>query len=74
MVVEYSQRGGAFEASKPRVWAEARLVDFGKIRNFDVHPDGKRIVVVAAPEPQTATGNKPVLYFNFFDEIRRVAK
>ena len=41
-----------------RVWAEARLADFGKIQNFDVHPDGRRIVVEARIS-KLASGTSP---------------
>ena len=74
MVVDYATGGTTFRASKPHVWVEARLADFGKIRNFDVHPDGKRIVVVEAPDPEADRArNKAVVYLNLFAELRRVA-
>jgi hypothetical protein len=61
-----------FHAAKPRVWAEIKLANLGGIRNFDVHPDGRRMVVVAAPDPSVAaTPNKAVIYFDLFDELRQ---
>lgn len=43
-------------------------------RNFDLHPDGQRFVVLKAPEAQTQTKlDKVVFIFNFFDELRRIA-
>ena len=39
---------------------------------YDVHPDGKRIVIVGAPdEAGSAPTNKAVIYFNLFDELRQ---
>jgi dipeptidyl aminopeptidase/acylaminoacyl peptidase len=72
MVVSYGSSG---TTGKSRVWAEVRLADFGKLRNFDVHPDGKRIVVVEAADRQTGLGgSRAIIYFDFFDELRRVAR
>src|SRR5690242_9233990 len=46
----------------------------GPTTNFDLHPDGKRIVVLKAPNGiDTAHINKATFFFNFFDELRRKA-
>lgn len=44
--VSYSETGGAFLAGKPRVWSDKRLPEVGTEPNFDVAPDGKRVVAV----------------------------
>ena len=74
MVAEYSAaREGSFTVSAPRRWSEARLTDFGSgVRNFDVHPDGQRVLAVIAPQGDAAR-NEVVYVSNFFDELRRLA-
>ena len=78
MVVPYSVEGNAFRAEKPRVWVDARFTPrsrTGPNRHFDLHPDGERFAL--APIVTTAEEvkrDKVVFVFNFFDELRRVAK
>ena len=75
MVVSYTPAGAVFHAGKPRVWGSARLVDSGPVRNFDVHPDGKHVVLVEQLDDQSRVAtHKAVVYFNVFDELRRLAK
>ena len=74
MVVEYSAaRDGTFRASASRRWSEIRLTDDGfNVRNFDVHPDGRRVLAVTSPQGDAA--HTEVVYVsNFFDELRRLA-
>ena len=74
MVVSYTPDDAIFHAGKPHVWGSARLVDSGPVRNFDVHPDGKHIVIVEAPEGVPSVGEqKAFVYFNVFDELRKLA-
>ena len=41
---------------------------------FDLHPDGERFVLAAAPRtPDGAKQDKVVFISNFFDELRRIA-
>ena len=43
-------------------------------RGFDLHPDGERFALAAVPDaPSSATQDKVVFIFNFFDELRRIA-
>ena len=43
-------------------------------RSFDLHPDGERFVLAAAPDHESAVKqDKLVFIFNFFDELRRLA-
>jgi hypothetical protein len=74
MVASYSVDGESFRAEKPRLWSETRLELRGR-RSFDLHPDGERVALEAAP-PETqsaAKQDKLVFIFNFFDELRRIA-
>jgi serine/threonine-protein kinase len=73
MAVSYTARGDAFEAGKPRVWAETRLRSIGS-PNYDLAPDGKRLAAILADE---ANAEKPPTHLTFllgfFDELRRKA-
>ena len=74
MVVGFTVNGGVFRAEKPRPWPGARHQTRGQNRLFDVHPDGDRLAL--APAFQTPGYSQPdnvVFFFNFFDELRRIA-
>jgi Tol biopolymer transport system component/predicted Ser/Thr protein kinase len=72
MAVSYSLNGDSFVAEKPRVWIE-KLGGAEGPPNYDLAPDGKRVVVLApvespeAPKPE----HEVTILFNFFDELRR---
>jgi hypothetical protein len=55
------------------VWSEKRIVSVGLLANYDLAPDGKRIVALMPTE--TAEGQKAqshvIFLENFFDEVRR---
>jgi hypothetical protein len=73
MVVPYTVKDEKFVPDKSRQWSQTRITYAGLIRNFDVAPDGKRVLV-----PQHAQGadrpNHAVLVFNFFEGVRRLAE
>ncbi len=75
MVAAYATDGRAFRSEEPRLWSERRYQFRGTTRMFDLHPDGKRFAIAPAAE---ATGGanqaKAVFVFNFFDELRRIAR
>ena len=75
MVANYTVKGDSFVTEKPRVWSEKRLANFGAVgtKNYDLAPDGKRIVAlmpVDAPEAQQSR-NHVIFLENFSDELRR---
>jgi len=73
MAASYAVEGESFRADKPRVWSERRFTQRG-LRNFNLHPDGERFALAAAPENESAVKqDKLVFIFNFFDELRRIA-
>ena len=74
MVVEYSvAKEGSFDVSAPRRWSETRLTDLGSgVRNFDIHPDGQRVLAVTSPQREAAR-TEVVYVSNFFEELRRLA-
>jgi serine/threonine-protein kinase len=71
MVVKYKVNGNKFDSENPVVWAK----NLGGVQpgNWDVAPDGKRLLVLTP----VATGEAPkpdhdvTFLFNFFDELRR---
>jgi Tol biopolymer transport system component len=73
IVASYTVKGDSFVADKPRVWSEKRIVSVGLLANYDLAPDGKRIVALMPTE--TAEGQKAqshvIFLENFFDEVRR---
>ena len=70
MTVSYTIKGGEFVAEKPRVWSEKRLAWAGLTRNFDLAPDGKRIVALLNAEEAKAQSHV-VFLMNFTDELLR---
>ena len=72
MVVSYAIHGDSFSAGKPRVWSGTQVRRDGTRQNFDVAPDGKRVVTFPRPEVEQGSGTLHVtLLLNFFDELRR---
>jgi Tol biopolymer transport system component len=73
MVAAYTTEGASFHADKPRLWSPSGYLPLVQGRVYDVHPDGKRVVI---SKPSDAAGERRdnvVLVFNFFDELRRIA-
>ena len=72
MVVSYSVDGDSFRAGRPRLWSEGQFTDRGTVRNFALHPDGKRFAVLKTPEDSEQIGTTQVtLVTNWFDGVRR---
>jgi hypothetical protein len=73
MVVTYTVSRESFHADKPRLWSPGQFTDLGVSANFDLHPDGKRFVVLKAPgtESQPSPNNKVSFIFDFFEVLRR---
>jgi hypothetical protein len=76
MTANYTVKGDTFTAEKPRLWTDQRIAEVGASRNYDVHPDGKRIVALM---PGSASGDVKeaphvTILFNFFDELKRKVK
>ena len=73
MAAGYTAKGDTFTPGARRVWSATRLLDQGTLTNYDLAPDGKRIVAFLPSED--AEGQKPLTHLtfllNFFDELRR---
>jgi hypothetical protein len=68
MAAGYSVKGDAFLVEKPRVW----IAKLGGT-DWDLAPDGKRVVVVTPVESAGAPKQEHEVVFleNFFDELHR---
>ncbi len=77
MIATYAVEGESFRAERPRRWSDERLQYLGPLRifrNFDLHPDGRRLAVLRAPSAQNEVKrDRVVLVFNFFDELGKLA-
>jgi Tol biopolymer transport system component len=72
MVVDYTASGDTFSASKPRRWSDTPIGNATGSYNFDVSPDGKRLVAVPISEYDELKGNLHLTFLlNFFDEVKR---
>ena len=75
MVAGYTVKGDSFVPDKPRLWSTKKLVGgrANSIKNFDLAPDGKRIVaLMPADSPESQQSQNHVIFLeNFFDELRR---
>ena len=77
MVAAYKATRSAFVAGIARQWSKHRVpVPQNTIRNFDLAPDGARIVVLAEAEspPGASSATQLTILLNFFDELRRLTK
>ena len=73
MMATYTTNGGSFAVSSVRQWSPVRLADTGVLSNFDLSPDGERILALipALGPEEEQTGNHVTFVFNFFDEVHR---
>jgi WD40-like Beta Propeller Repeat len=73
MAAGYTEKGDSFVADKPRVWSEKQIEGTIGIKNVDLAPDGKRIVVLMPVETAEAqkAQNQVTFLMNFSDELRR---
>jgi serine/threonine-protein kinase len=74
MVVDYTATRDAFTPDKPRLWSEKQIFNPAPgVANLDLMPDGKRFVVLDAPESSPAENGSVhlTMLLNFFDEVRR---
>ena len=73
MVVTYAASGDSFHADKPQLWSPGQFSDRLGAVNFDLSPDGKR-VVLRVPASENPPITKLTFVFNFFDELHRKAQ
>ena len=51
----------------PKAWAPGASAT----QNYDIHPDGTRLGIIAAPDQAGIVQDKIVFISNFFDYLRR---
>jgi serine/threonine-protein kinase len=74
MVATYSIKDGSFVPDKPRLWSPKPIVNMvNSVKNFDLAPDGKRIVALMPFEtPENPIVQSRVTFLlNFPDELKR---
>jgi Tol biopolymer transport system component/tRNA A-37 threonylcarbamoyl transferase component Bud32 len=72
MAATYRAQGNSFNVGSPRVWSPTPILRSGVLQNFDVSPDGKRVVMFPRPVAQNTGGSLHATFLlNFFDEVRR---
>ncbi len=71
MVASYTVAGDSLLMDTPRAWASTngRVLGAG----YDLHPDGQRLALLAAPDQALVVRDKAVFVFNFFDYLRKIA-
>ncbi len=71
--VSYKAEGPVFSAGRPEVWSPSPISSTSMYWNFDLAPDGKRIVT--SPEAVKAGDERGSVHvtvlLNFFDELKR---
>ena len=73
MVAPYKAAGDSFVSDSPRPWSPQLLADTGVLPNFDLAPDGERILALvpaSRSEDQQSTNHVTVM-LNFLEEVRR---
>jgi serine/threonine-protein kinase len=73
-VASYAARSDAFFPEKPRVWVEKQMADTQlNGYNYDIAPDGKRVVALMPAETPEAKQSRSQVVFleNFVDELKR---
>jgi serine/threonine-protein kinase len=73
MVARYRIDGDTFNAEQPHRWSDVKLTNPFTEPNFDLAPDGSRILAVlpaAGEEPQISRDHV-IFLENFLDELRR---
>ena len=73
MVAPYAIVAGSFRRDKPQLWTPAGYVSLGQAGPYDIHPDGKRLALIAAKEQTTVVLDQIVVVSNFFDYLWQIA-
>ena len=71
MVLSYSSKGDTFSPGTPRRWSDTPIGVGGGGINFDVAPDGKRILAYPNSLEQGSGNFHVTVLLNFFDEVKR---
>jgi hypothetical protein len=71
MVAPFAVTATHFGVATPHPWPQGRYQTCGRIRMFDPHPDGERLVLALGAASAAAVPKTTAQFvFNFFDELR----
>jgi serine/threonine-protein kinase len=75
MYAPYTVVGDSFRADKPQVWSPTgyRSIGGAGFGPYALHPDGKRLALVAADQTGPAAQDRVVIVEHFFDYLRKIA-
>jgi hypothetical protein len=74
MFAPYSVVGDSFRADAPRPWSPTAHRMLGVSYPYDLHPDGKRLAIIAAPDQSGAVAqDKVVFFFGFGEHLKKIA-
>jgi serine/threonine-protein kinase len=72
-VTTYTVAGDEFRAGSRELWSPTAYQLFGlKGAPYAVHPDGKRLAILASGQQREEATDDVVFMLNFFDELRRM--
>jgi hypothetical protein len=72
MVADCTMNKDTFASANVHAWSATPLADIGPQANFDVAPDGKRVIGILPGRQDGQTPKHQVVFLlNFFDELRR---
>ena len=73
MFARFTVVGDSFRPDKPEVWSPTGFVPLGTSSPYDIHPDGKRLAIIASKEQASVVRDQIVLISNFFDYLWKIA-
>jgi serine/threonine-protein kinase len=73
LISPFTVAGGSFRHDKPRFWTETGYVPLGQSSPYDIHPDGRRLAIIAAKDQSGVLRDQIVVVSNFFDYLWQIA-
>ena len=75
MFAPYAVVGDSFRADAPKPWSPTALRGLGASYPYDLHPDGKRLAIIAAAEQSggAVAQDKVVFFFGFGEHLKKIA-
>jgi serine/threonine-protein kinase len=75
MFAPYSVVGDSFRADAPKPWSPTGHQGLGVSYPYDLHPDGKRLALIAASAPGggAVAQDKVVFFFGFGEHLKKIA-
>ena len=73
MFAPYSVTGESFRADAPKIWSPTSFRNPASGYPYGLHPDGKRLAIVAAQEQGGGVQDKVVFFFGFGEYLKKIA-